>query len=137
VQEVEQETESEGPGEEREGKEDEDMVDTVDDVIETEEQEENRWAYPIERKTLTRVQKACSTFCIVLLNQSVARKEYDSPLVCALAVSGVKEDGWKGPEQYPPTPSPRMSAFCAQDDGPFHAARQPWPHAVGVEFADA
>jgi hypothetical protein len=23
-------------------------------------------------------------------------------LVCALAVLGVKEDGWKGPEQYPP-----------------------------------
>jgi hypothetical protein len=22
--------------------------------------------------------------------------------VCALAVLGVKEDGWKGPEQYPP-----------------------------------
>jgi hypothetical protein len=31
---------------------------------------------------------------------------YDSPLVCALAVLGAKEDGWKGPEQYPP----RLSA---------------------------
>ncbi|KAI1663163.1 PRP38-assoc multi-domain protein [Pyrenophora tritici-repentis] len=32
----------------------------------------------------------------------LTRREYDSPLVCALAVLGVKEDGWKGPEQYPP-----------------------------------
>ena len=37
-----------------------------------------------------------------MLNQSITRKEYDSPLVCALAVLGVKEDGWKGAEQYPP-----------------------------------
>jgi hypothetical protein len=41
-------------------------------------------------------------FCIALLNQSITRKEYDSLLVCALAVLGVKEDGWKGAEQYPP-----------------------------------
>jgi hypothetical protein len=37
-----------------------------------------------------------------LLSQSITRKEYDSPLVCALAVLGVKEDSWKGAEQYPP-----------------------------------
>jgi hypothetical protein len=37
-----------------------------------------------------------------LLSQLITRKEYDSPLVCALAVLGVKEDGWKGAEQYPP-----------------------------------
>jgi hypothetical protein len=37
-----------------------------------------------------------------LLSQSITRKEYDSLLVCALAVLGVKEDGWKGAEQYPP-----------------------------------
>jgi superfamily II DNA helicase RecQ len=36
------------------------------------------------------------------LNQSITRTEYDSPLVCALAVLGVREDGWKGAEQYPP-----------------------------------
>jgi hypothetical protein len=41
-------------------------------------------------------------FRIALLSQSITRKKYDSPLVCALAVLGVKEDGWKGPEQYPP-----------------------------------
>jgi hypothetical protein len=37
-----------------------------------------------------------------LLNQSITRKEYNNLLVCALAVLGVKEDGWKGPDQYPP-----------------------------------
>jgi hypothetical protein len=41
-------------------------------------------------------------FCIALLSQTVTRKEYDSLLVCALAMLGVKEDRWKGAEQYPP-----------------------------------
>jgi hypothetical protein len=36
-----------------------------------------------------------------LLDQRITRREYDSPLVCALAVLGVKEEGWKGAEQYP------------------------------------
>jgi len=31
-----------------------------------------------------------------LLNRNITRKEYDSALVCALAVLGVKENGWKG-----------------------------------------
>jgi hypothetical protein len=37
-----------------------------------------------------------------LLDHRITRREYDSPLVCALAVLGVKEEGWKGLEQYPP-----------------------------------
>jgi hypothetical protein len=48
------------------------------------------------------MQKACLGFCIAFLNQSITCKEYDSPLVRALAVLGVKEDGWKGADQYPP-----------------------------------
>ncbi|KAL5422171.1 hypothetical protein PMIN06_013128 [Paraphaeosphaeria minitans] len=55
-----------------------------------------------EPETLSSIEKACLAFCIALLSQSITRKEYDSPLVCALAVLGVKEDGWKGAEQYPP-----------------------------------
>jgi hypothetical protein len=51
---------------------------------------------------LSRIEKACLRFCIALLDQHITRKEYDSPLVCALAVLGVKEEGWKGAEQYPP-----------------------------------
>jgi hypothetical protein len=37
-----------------------------------------------------------------LLDHQITCREYDSPLVCALAVLGVKKEGWKGPEQYPP-----------------------------------
>jgi hypothetical protein len=51
---------------------------------------------------LTPIQKACLGFCVALLNQTIRRNEYDCALVCALAVLGVKEDGWKGPELYPP-----------------------------------
>jgi hypothetical protein len=36
------------------------------------------------------------------MSQLITRREYDSSLVCALVVLGVKEDGWKGAEQYPP-----------------------------------
>ena len=57
-----------------------------------------------ERKEakLNAMEKACLKFCIALLNQTIRRKEYDCALVCALAVLGVKEDGWKGHELYPP-----------------------------------
>ncbi|KAL5373159.1 hypothetical protein DPSP01_012912, partial [Paraphaeosphaeria sporulosa] len=55
-----------------------------------------------EREGLSRMEKACLAFCITLLSQSITCKEYDSPLVYALAVLGVREDGWKGVEQYPP-----------------------------------
>lgn len=44
-------------------------------------------------KQLSKIQKACLGFCIELLNQSISRREYNSALVCALAVLGVKEDG--------------------------------------------
>lgn len=55
-----------------------------------------------EPPALTAIQRACLTFCIALLDHTVTRNEYDCALVCALAVLGVKEDGWKGPELYPP-----------------------------------
>ncbi|KAK4999481.1 hypothetical protein LTR66_001501, partial [Elasticomyces elasticus] len=54
-----------------------------------------------ETERLTKIQKACLHFCIALMGQSVTRREHDSALVCALAVLGVKQDGWKGAEQYP------------------------------------
>jgi hypothetical protein len=37
--------------------------------------------------------KACLKFCTELLQQRITRKEYDSALICALAVLGVKNDG--------------------------------------------
>ncbi len=53
-------------------------------------------------ESLTEVQQACLRFCMTLLQQRITRKEYDSVLVCALAVLGVKDDGWRGPAEYPP-----------------------------------
>jgi hypothetical protein len=84
--------------------EDEEMQDDVDEAVQEMETEEPNTTTNAIRKpqTLTNIQKACLEFCIALLSQSITRKEYDSPLVCALAVLGVKEDGWKGAEQYPP-----------------------------------
>ncbi|PVH96324.1 hypothetical protein DM02DRAFT_687969, partial [Periconia macrospinosa] len=101
--------EEEGEGEEEEEMEveeveDEVMADDVDEAIdEMETDEPSAAANAIrEPERLSSIQVACLEFCIALLSQSITRKEYDSPLVCALAVLGVKEDGWKGPEQYPP-----------------------------------
>lgn len=55
-----------------------------------------------EGMKLGAVAKACLSFCIALLDQQISRREYDSALVCALAVLGVEEGGWKGANQYPP-----------------------------------
>ncbi len=41
-------------------------------------------------------------FCLALLNDHIMRKEYDSSLVCALAVLGVKGNGWMDASNYPP-----------------------------------
>jgi hypothetical protein len=83
--------------------EDEAMAD-VDEAIEemgthTDEPTVNAISEP---QTLSSIQKASLEFCIALLSQKITRKEYDSPSVCALAVLGVKENGRKSPEQYPP-----------------------------------
>ncbi|KAI0568085.1 hypothetical protein Alg130_12336, partial [Pyrenophora tritici-repentis] len=76
---------------------DEEMMDDIDESIEVAEEEPGQGEGP-EPKKLSKIQKACLEFCIALLNHRITRREYDSPLVCALAVLGVKEDGWKGPE---------------------------------------
>ena len=51
---------------------------------------------------MTDAHRACLQFCHELLQQRITKKEYDSVLVCALAVLGVKSDGWMGADQYPP-----------------------------------
>ena len=48
-----------------------------------------------EAKELTAIQKACLAFCIALLDQKHIYHDYDSAIVCALAVLGVKSPGWK------------------------------------------
>jgi hypothetical protein len=68
-------------------------MDKMDEEIDgTEEQDHTEPAEPVKPK-LSRIQKAYLAFCITLLNQSITRKEYDSPLVYALAVLDVKENG--------------------------------------------
>jgi RecQ family ATP-dependent DNA helicase len=101
---VEGEEVGEGEDEEMEEVEDEVMADDVDEAIDEMETDEPSTAANAirEPEKLSSIQRACLEFCIALLSQSITRKEYDSPLVCALAVLGVKADGWKGPEQYPP-----------------------------------
>jgi flagellar biosynthesis GTPase FlhF len=111
--EEEEEEEEEEEGAEDEEMEDEEMQDDVDEAVqEMETEEPNTTANAIrEPQTLSKIQKACLEFCIALLSQSITRKEYDSPLVCALAVLGVKEDGWKGAEQYPPVLSAVINSW--------------------------
>ncbi|RYO48247.1 hypothetical protein AA0116_g12773 [Alternaria tenuissima] len=106
---VEGEEDEEGEEEEEEEEmEDEDEGDeTMADVDEAIDEMETDTAEPTanaisEAERLSSIQKACLEFCIALMSQLITRREYDSPLVCALAVLGVKEDGWKGAEQYPP-----------------------------------
>ncbi|MCJ1360886.1 MAG: hypothetical protein MMC33_010895, partial [Icmadophila ericetorum] len=67
-----------------------------------EEEEEEEEEEDEIREELTDAQRACLRFCMALLDQAVNRHEYESPLVCAMAVLGVTAGGWKGPDQYPP-----------------------------------
>ncbi|KAL8991690.1 MAG: hypothetical protein Q9169_007742, partial [Polycauliona sp. 2 TL-2023] len=55
-----------------------------------------------DEPSLSVLEQLCLKFCISLLDHQVARHEYDSPLVCALAVLGINKDRWMGPDRYPP-----------------------------------
>ena len=104
IEEAEQVVRGEGEGDR------EDEIEEEEDEIEEEEQdEEEQGGYNRvdnkgdnkKPKPLSRLQRACLDFCIELLNQTVTTHEYDSALVCALAVLGVTENGWKGVDRYP------------------------------------
>jgi hypothetical protein len=68
---------------------------------------------------LTDVQRACLRLCYELLRERITRKEYDSTLVCALAVLGVKEQGWQGADGYTPILSAmvKISRFLVVQQG--------------------
>ena len=51
---------------------------------------------------MTVIETACLEFCIELLNQRYRTQEYESPLVCAMAVLGRSEKGWRDADSYPP-----------------------------------
>jgi superfamily II DNA helicase RecQ len=55
-----------------------------------------------EDERLRGVAKACLRFCVTLLNQKMRQREYESAMVCVLAVLGVKSDGWRDAGDYPP-----------------------------------
>jgi hypothetical protein len=50
---------------------------------------------------MTAIKKVCLEFCIELLNQRHRSYEYESALVCAMAVLGQGETSWWDPESYP------------------------------------
>ncbi|KAL4732835.1 hypothetical protein BDV11DRAFT_215147 [Aspergillus similis] len=56
----------------------------------------------IEAFVMTPLETACLEFCIELLNQKTKVHEYESTLVCAMAVLGRGEQGWRDPNSYPP-----------------------------------
>ncbi|KAF1922379.1 uncharacterized protein M421DRAFT_78421 [Didymella exigua CBS 183.55] len=78
-----------------------DELDNKQDLSKCDNKPENELKNEPKHAKLTLIEKACLMFCIALLDQRIRRKEYDCALVCALAVLGVKEDGWKDAELYP------------------------------------
>ncbi|RYO26416.1 hypothetical protein AA0113_g12493 [Alternaria arborescens] len=94
---AEMEVADEDQDEDGEEEQDEMMIDELDDEQDPSERDKEP-----EHAKLRPIEKACLDFCMALLKQTIRRKEYDCALVCALAVLGVKEDGWKDAELYPP-----------------------------------
>lgn len=80
------------------------LIEEVEMVITREEsrEEPEEEKESSTEKEMNSVQTACLDFCIQLLNQEITQSEYESPLVCALAVLGVCETGWREPDSYPP-----------------------------------
>lgn len=52
--------------------------------------------------TLAPIDAACLDFCIELLNQRTKVEDYESALICATAVLGRGEAGWRTAQSYPP-----------------------------------
>ena len=51
---------------------------------------------------LAPIDSACLNFCIELLNHRIKVEDYKSALICATAVLGRGEAGWRTAESYPP-----------------------------------
>jgi hypothetical protein len=56
----------------------------------------------VEAWQMTPIEQACLEFCIELMNQRHRTHEYESALVCAMAVQGWGEARWRDPSGYPP-----------------------------------
>ncbi|KAL4981321.1 hypothetical protein BDW68DRAFT_196769 [Aspergillus falconensis] len=66
----------------------------------------------IQAFVMTPLETACLEFCIELLNQKTKVQEYESPLVCAMAVLGRGELGWRDLDSYPPIISQVLKVAC-------------------------
>ncbi|CEN60837.1 hypothetical protein ASPCAL03269 [Aspergillus calidoustus] len=56
----------------------------------------------VEAWQMTPIEQACLEFYIKLINQRHHTHEYESALVCAMAVQGWGEARWRDPSSYPP-----------------------------------
>ncbi|CEL10291.1 hypothetical protein ASPCAL13412 [Aspergillus calidoustus] len=56
----------------------------------------------VEAWWMTPIEQACLEFYIELMNQCHRTHEYESALVCAMAVQGWGEARWRDPSSYPP-----------------------------------
>ncbi|KAB8199118.1 hypothetical protein BDV34DRAFT_231508 [Aspergillus parasiticus] len=56
---------------------------------------------PMQWWRMSKLKQTCLSFCIKLLNQMYHMQEYKSVLICAMAVLGYREFGWRDPESYP------------------------------------
>jgi hypothetical protein len=54
------------------------------------------------RFELSAIDTACLDFCMELLNQRTRVEDYECALICALAVQGRGEAGWRDADSYPP-----------------------------------
>jgi hypothetical protein len=72
--------------------------------VEEEEEEEADAAVDaeVEAWQMPAIEQACLEFCVELLNQRHRTHEYESALVCAMAVQGWGEARWRDPDSYPP-----------------------------------
>ncbi|QKX59655.1 uncharacterized protein TRUGW13939_06792 [Talaromyces rugulosus] len=75
----------------------------MDAIFDIERPPENKEeASNITMPPLSPIEQACLDFCIELLNQRITQQEYDSALVCAIAVLGVHKNSFRTPKNYPP-----------------------------------
>ncbi|KAL2816573.1 hypothetical protein BDW59DRAFT_166298 [Aspergillus cavernicola] len=66
----------------------------------TGEEEEEGYPAAVEAWRMSPIKQACLEFCIKLLNQHHQTHEYESALVCAMAVQGWGEASWRDLENY-------------------------------------
>ncbi|KAL2834171.1 hypothetical protein BJY01DRAFT_253123, partial [Aspergillus pseudoustus] len=70
--------------------------------VEDEAEAEAEAEAEVEAWRMATIEQACLEFCIELLNQCHRTQEYESALVCAMAMQGWGEAGWRDPDSYPP-----------------------------------